>query len=385
MKNLSILFVTRNLPPLIGGMERLNWHIIDELSKIYHVSVISHTQAKTFCPKNIKFYSVKLSPLILFLIICFFRTLYLCIFKRPNILFAGSGLTAPIVVILAKIFKLKSIVYLHGLDIGTKNIFYNLFWIPCIQRANQIIANSSLTYELCIQKKVPKKNLNIIHPGVTYPPLPQDNENIHNLKKKYNLFDKKILISVGRLTQRKGLNEFIEFSFHHIVKKFPNIVLIIVGDTPLYSLNQNIQSQELILTTAEKHNVKDNIIFTGNITDNNILSSLYYLADIHVFPVKHILDDPEGFGMVAIEAAAHGTPTLGFSTGGIVDAVKEDVSGYLIPNEDYELLTESIIHILENSYIKSQNCQKFAQNFSWSQLANKFKAVIHQFGGNLHD
>jgi hypothetical protein len=39
----KILFITRNLPPLIGGMERLNWHIIDELSKDYDVLLISHS------------------------------------------------------------------------------------------------------------------------------------------------------------------------------------------------------------------------------------------------------------------------------------------------------------------------------------------------------
>lgn len=29
----TILIITRNLPPLVGGMKRLNWHMADELSK----------------------------------------------------------------------------------------------------------------------------------------------------------------------------------------------------------------------------------------------------------------------------------------------------------------------------------------------------------------
>lgn len=376
MKKLSILFVTRNLPPLVGGMERLNWHIINELSKTYHVSVISHTKAKNTFSKNIDFHSVKLSPLIFFLIFSFFKTLWLCLTKRPQVLFAGSGLTAPIVVLLAKIFNIKSIVYIHGLDIGTNNIVYNLFWIPFIRRADKVIANSSLTLQLCLDKKVPKKNLSIIHPGVTYPPSPQNYQNINDLKRKYNLYDKNILISVGRLTQRKGLNEFIEYSFHHIVKKLPNTILFIIGDTPTQSLNQNTQSKELILATAEKHKLKSNIIFTGNITDNTMLSSFYYLADLHVFPVKNIPSDPEGFGMVAIEAAAHGTPTIGFSTGGIIDAVENNVSGYLIPNEDYKILTKKIIDFLEKPCIEDKSCQEFAKKFSWQELAKCFKQII---------
>ena len=39
-KRARILHITRNLPPLVGGMERLNWHIADELSRRAQVQVI---------------------------------------------------------------------------------------------------------------------------------------------------------------------------------------------------------------------------------------------------------------------------------------------------------------------------------------------------------
>ncbi len=35
-----ILLITRNLPPLVGGMERLNWHMADELAKQAEVRVV---------------------------------------------------------------------------------------------------------------------------------------------------------------------------------------------------------------------------------------------------------------------------------------------------------------------------------------------------------
>ncbi|WP_291823415.1 hypothetical protein [Marinobacter sp.] len=35
-----ILIITRNLPPLVGGMERLNWHMADELSQYAKVRVV---------------------------------------------------------------------------------------------------------------------------------------------------------------------------------------------------------------------------------------------------------------------------------------------------------------------------------------------------------
>ena len=366
----SILIITRNLPPLIGGMERLNWHIADELSKGYDVTMISHTEAKRQAPQNVNFYGVRLNPLPLFLVLAFIKTFWVCLTQRPDNLFAGSGLTAPIVTFWAKIFGKKSIVYIHGLDIGTNNKLYNLLWIPFIKSADKIIANSSPTYEICIQKGIKVEKLNIIHPGVSFPPKPRDEQLIQQLKNKYDLQDKKILISVGRLTERKGLNEFVDLSFSKIVKVVPNTVLLIVGDTPNQSLNKNLQSKKLILSNANKHNIENNIIFTGNISDDEILSSFYYLADLHIFPVKHIPDDPEGFGMVAIEAAAHGTPTVAFATGGIVDAVKDGVSGYLVEKGNYEKLSEQVILALQ--HVKDiEQCQNFAKRFEWRNFGLK--------------
>lgn len=375
-KSRNITIITRNLPPLIGGMERLNWHIADELSKKNKVTIISHSAAKELAPKDVKFYKVPLNPLPLFLIIGFIRAFWICITQPTDTLFAGSGLTAPIVVLLAKIFRKKSIVYIHGLDIGTNNKIYNLCWIPFIRQADQIITNSSPTYQLCIQKNISKEKMSIIHPGVSYPPKPKNEKIIQILREKYNLNDKKVLISVGRLTERKGMNEFIDLCLSKVVNVLQDTVLIIIGDTPNQSLNKNLQSKELILTTAEKHELTNNIIFTGNIRDDDVLANFYYLADLHVFPVKHIPHDPEGFGMVAIEAAAHGTPTIAFATGGIVDAVKQDYSGFLITPNDYDLLTNTIVDALKNQPISADNCQQYAAQFSWQSLNKKLEQAM---------
>ena len=373
----KILIVTRNLPPLIGGMERLNWHIADELSHDHQVILISHKDAKKIAPVKTNFYSAPLNPLPFFLILAFIKTLWVCLIKRPDILFAGSGLTAQIVVFWAKIFRKKSIVYIHGLDIGTNNKFYNILWVPFIRKATKVIANSSPTYELCLKKAISPKKIVIIHPGTDYPTKPINLAKIDQLKKQHQLQNKKILISVGRLTERKGLNEFVDLSLPIIIKKIPQTKLVIIGDTPSQSLNKNLQSKELILSTAKKHNIQDHILFIGNISDDELLSSWYFLADIHVFPVKHISDDPEGFGMVAIEAAAHGTPTIAFATGGVIDAITDKKSGFLIQQNQYILLSKKILELFKYpSKISSNECMLQAEKFAWYNMKKKFSEIL---------
>ena len=372
----KILIVARNFPPLIGGMERLNWHIADELSKDHQVAIISHMQAKESAPQQTIFYGVPLYPLPLFLICAFVKTFWICLTQRPDILFAGSGLTAPITVFWAKLFRKKSFVYIHGLDIENDSNVYHLVWSPFIRAANHIITNSSPTRDLCLKKNIPSMKISIIHPGVTFPAKSQNHIVMQEMKEKLDLNNKKILLSVGRLTERKGLSEFIKFSLPQIVKNNPNVILLIVGDSANDALNKNIQTRNQLIKIAQTHNIDQHLCFAGKVTDQE-LSSLFYLSSIHIFPVKHIANDPEGFGMVAIEAATHGIPTIGFATGGVIDAVEQQKSGFLVENNNYQELCNAVIQFLQNNTsIDRETCQNYAENFSWNNMRIKLSYLL---------
>ncbi|WP_414659610.1 glycosyltransferase family 4 protein [Acinetobacter courvalinii] len=376
MSKKKILIVTRNLPPLIGGMERLNWHIADELSKDHDVLLISHPKAKTIAPLKATFYGVTLDPLPLFLILAFIKTFWICLTQRPDILFAGSGLAAPITVFWAKLFRKKSLVYIHGLDIKNDSRIYHLVWTPFIRAANHIITNSSPTRDLCIKKNIPSMKISIIHPGVTFPAKIQNHTVMQEMKEKLNLNNKKILLSVGRLTERKGLSEFIEFSLPQIVKNNPNVILLIAGDSANHALNKNMQTRNQLIKIAQIHNIDQHLCFAGKVTDQE-LSSLFYLSSIHIFPVKHITNDPEGFGMVAIEAAAHGIPTIGFATGGVIDAVEQQKSGFLVESNNYQELSNVVTQFLQNNtLIDRDTCQDYAEKFSWNNMRIKLSYLL---------
>ena len=103
----------------------------------------------------------------------------------------------------------------------------------------------------------------------------------------------------------------------------------------------------------------------------NILNSPTTISQSNIFP-KY----PENFGMVAIEAAAHGLPTVAFATGGIVDAVKDGVSGYLVESNNYIKLSEKIVFLLENQLFKDST-REFSRAFEWDNFGRKICKTVN--------
>ncbi len=371
-----ILLITRNLPPLVGGMERLNWHMADELSKQADVHIIGPSGAAALKPEAAALSEVPLKPLPLFLLLTFFKGLWITLRWKPDVILAGSGLTAPIAWLLSKLCGARSAAYLHGFDITVNHCLYRRLWRPIFKKLDHIVVNSTPTQALAIAAGVNPSNIDIVYPGVSLPDAPKPAESIAAFKEQFGLTGKKILLSVGRLTTRKGLREFVEQALPAIVQAEPDAMLLVIGEAPKNSLGAGIQTVESIQDQAEQSGVAEYIKFLGVITDQDLLATAYEAADVHVFPVRHIPDDPEGFGMVAIEAAAHGLPTVAFATGGIVDAVSENLSGTLTPSEDYAALSEQIIKILHTDTHSPGSCKDFAAQFAWGKFGENLRETL---------
>ena len=73
--------------------------------------------------------------------------------------------------------------------------------------------------------------------------------------------------------------------------------------------------------------------------------------------------------MVAIEAAAHGLPTVAFATGGVVDAVADGQSGRLVAPGDYTGLRDAALAVLhEGEGAWHPRARHFARQFAWPQF-----------------
>jgi len=100
------------------------------------------------------------------------------------------------------------------------------------------------------------------------------------------------------------------------------------------------------------------------------LHDAYFGADLHVFPVRDLPGDTEGFGMVAIEAAAHGLSTVAYATGGVIDAVWEGQSGRLIPPGDAAGFAQAVLATLA-APLAPEGSRTFAQGFAWDEFGRR--------------
>lgn len=376
----KVLILTRNFPPLLGGMERLNWHLSKQLCAEGDVRVVGPKGAQARAPEGVRVHEIVATPLLIFLTMCTVSACWIAARWRPAVIVAGSGLTALPAWLAGRLFGIRTVVYVHGLDVEVNHAVYRAFWWPALRQMNRVVANSHSTAASAIKVGVLPQRIGIVNPGVQLPRHPLRPDEMARKKSSLGMTDQPIMISVGRLTERKGLREFVVQALPQIVQAHPGAVLMVVGDEPTDALKARAQTKQSILQAATRAGVDQHLKFLGALTDYEALGAIYEIADVHIFPVREIPDDPEGFGMVAVEAAAHGTPTVAFATGGIVDAVENDQSGCLVPSGDYGAFASAVIGLLPKQQSTSTSCRQFARRFDWARFGDEINQELNMTG-----
>ena len=141
----TVLVVTRNLPPVHGGMERLNHVLLAGLSSEYEVLVIAPKGAKSAGHPGVEYIESRFSNVYFFLL---FSTL-IGLFRLPKrhgalrAVIATSGLMAPTGKLLSLRYKCNLITFVHGLDLVVDSVIYQSVFLPFVRRSDALIANSS--------------------------------------------------------------------------------------------------------------------------------------------------------------------------------------------------------------------------------------------------
>lgn len=369
-----ILFVTRNFPPLIGGMERLAHNAYMQLGRHFSCDLVGPRGSGEHAGAAGRVHECTTRPLAAFLASALLKTLRASRRTRYDIILAGSGVTAPICLLAARSSGAACITFIHGLDLIADNRIYRKMFLPAIRRCDLVIANSSNTAELAAAAGVPRSRIRILHPGVE---LPAEIAAGRDFRAGYGVGDRPLLLFAGRLIPRKGIAEFILHALPQVVANDPETLLAIIGTEPRHALNRGGGVLDAIRAAIRKAGLERNVLMLGSV-DDTTLQSAFAAADLMVFPLRPVAGDVEGFGMVAIEAAACGLPCVAFAEGGVADAISNGQSGYLVPSGDYNGMSDTIIALQNGELLKpdSAACRAHAARFQWQNFGDRLVRLI---------
>ena len=177
------------------------------------------------------------------------------------------------------------------------------------------------------------------------------------------------VLSVGRLIERKGFDVLIEAFAQLDQVKHGETRLVIVGDGP---------ELEHLEQCAEEEFVNTSVQFITGVPDKH-MPALYAGADAFALTPRELPGDIEGFGIVYLEAAAHGVPSIGTKTGGGPEAVLDGETGLIVPPEDTKAITQALDKLLGDRALKAPlgaAAKRRAQEFTWSNQAALVKTAL---------
>jgi phosphatidyl-myo-inositol dimannoside synthase len=244
----------------------------------------------------------------------------------PNILPLGS---------LAYFMHIPYIISLHGLDINlalknkpelTKKILAN---------AKAIITNTQNTADIIKPLNLDKSKIHVVYPGLDFDNS-YDEDKLKAFRKKLNIGDSKVIMTLGRLNKRKGQDLVVEAIAQ--IKNDYKLKYFIIGRG---------QEKKYLESLISKYRLEKNVFIFDNIEDEELIY-FFKIADIFAMPHREIDGDIEGFGMVFLEAAASRLAIIAGDSGGVKEIFNSSEQAILVPGDNLRSLVQAIKYLLNN-------------------------------------
>ena len=221
-----------------------------------------------------------------------------------------------------------------------------------------IFTNSNYTKRILLENHHVPKEIPVI---VTYLGVSQD-EKISNETYLNNANSEQFnILTVGRLDDRKGYDYVIKSLGLLPPDVRKKIIYTIVG-------NGSDDFIENLKTLAERNDVR--LIIRSGIGDEE-LKKIYQQNKVFVLAAKHSNKKIEGFGLVFLEAAIYGIPSVATDVGAISEVVLNNRNG-LVVKEDIHEIAQAIMTLYKDRVLLSElsnNCISDVKKFTWSKLA----------------
>jgi phosphatidylinositol alpha-1,6-mannosyltransferase len=295
------------------------------------------------------------------------------LFWRPDVVNSHWLLPQGFVAALAcKLTRTKHIATVHGGDVFALNSpLLRKLKKFAINNSSLVTVNSSVT-EKVTKELAPDSKTPFLKLPTGILPLPAlDKAKIIELRTRLQKDKKeKLILFIGRLSEEKGVREAIQATVK-LIKSGLIVRLIIIGEG---------HEKEVFKKVVDGLNVKEYVEFVGWVENKDVYN--YFMAcDVFVGPSKTAKNGQvEAQGLTFIEAMLARCPVIGSNSGGIIDAVIPDKTGWLVEPGDANDLAAKINTVLAPSVQKDyiiENAFKFSiNNYLIEKTVEKFISSI---------
>lgn len=234
--------------------------------------------------------------------------------------------------------------------------FFEPYIFKIFYRNVPFMTGSNSTREELINWGIPENNITIIHHGLEKPPI----DMLPSKRKKITL------IFLGALAKDKGIEEALQ-TFAVINSKKRGFEFWIAGNgEENYTKYLKLKSQRLALAA--------NIKFWGYVSEYDkyqLLAKSQLLINTSF---------REGWGLVVLEAASVGTPTVGFDVPGLRDSIVNEKTGLLSP-KDPGMLAQKVLELMGNKRkyeLLRKNGFSWAKKFTWKKSTSLSLKLIEK-------
>lgn len=363
--NSDLIIIASEYPPFPGGISSYAYNLALEASGFRRVTVIAPGDAEdgkgrfTVEP-CLEHHKLTLQSL--------FRSLAVIGRRDRRSLIHAADIRAGLVGLCARVLLgRRYIVMIHGSDVAKFDRFSltKLVAVAIYGAASKVVSNSDYTKAI-YDKNFPHGSRCISIPlGVGDDWFSVSGTGFSNPLLSSIPEDAEIFCTVGRLEQRKGhliaVEALAEYQRLNPQKK---IVYVIGGLTIDAKYRADIQRE------VERHGLDAR--FTGPVSADD-LKKLYRRATAQLLCAIALPGKIEGFGLVLLEAAAQGCPSIVTDVGGIPEVVLDCETGVIVKEASVASLLGAISQLSEMIAAGGvgENCIRRARSFLWSETAKR--------------
>jgi phosphatidylinositol alpha-1,6-mannosyltransferase len=286
--------------------------------------------------------------------------------RRPELVIALHPHLAPVVALMGwRSPKSRSIVFAHGIE-----VWQPLGWLraSALRGADRVTAPSRDTAQHLISEQG-------IHPErvrrLAWGLDPEFEARLRTpvLPPRPAAFPDRarIILSVGRwdpAERYKGADTLIS-ALPRVLRTLPDAVLVLVGEG---------EDRPRLEQLAQECGVTHRTRFLSGLTQQELFAC-YAHCDVFALPSRG-----EGFGLVFLEAMAHGKPVIGGAHGGTPDVIEDSVTGLLVPHADVALLSGALESLLADparaSEMGARGRERVRTVFSFEQFESRLMRVL---------